>query len=146
MQACPLPANVLEFLEHNRVARLATVDGTGKPQVVPICYAISDDCLYFVIDRKPKPSTTRLSRLRNIAANPRVAIVVDRYSDDWTQLGFVQLEGLAEIEARAAEYTHAMSILRQRYPAYRDMQLEQSTNPLVRVTLVGFHSWGLLAI
>jgi len=42
------------------------------------------------IDEKPKTvSSTGLKRLKNIHANPRVSLVIDDYSDDWTQLGYV---------------------------------------------------------
>ena len=81
-----------------RVARLATADANGVPHAVPVCYALLGDNLYVTIDKKPKRSDGRaLRRLRNIVENPHVAVVVDRYDEDWSRLAWVMLRGRAEI-------------------------------------------------
>ncbi len=85
------------FVEAHPVARLATADAEGVPHVVPICFVVLEDTLYLSIDEKPKQDARRLKRLRNIAANNQVAVVVDHYDDDWSQLGWVMLRGPAEI-------------------------------------------------
>src|SRR5262245_25200648 len=86
------------FVMAQRVAHLATADRRGVPHVVPICFAISETTLYITIDEKPKRiAGTALKRLRNIADNPAVAVVVDRYDEDWTMLGWVMLRGAAAI-------------------------------------------------
>jgi PPOX class probable F420-dependent enzyme len=75
------------FLDHRRVAHLATADARAVPHVVPVCFAIAKDTLYITIDDKPKqPSGLALKRLRNITENPAVAVVVDHYNEDWTEL------------------------------------------------------------
>ena len=80
------------FLETRRVARLATADTRGIPHVVPVCFVIANGTLYVTIDEKPKRQTgTPLKRLRNIAENPAVAILADRYDEDWTRLGWIML-------------------------------------------------------
>ena len=61
------------FLESHRTAHLATADARGTPHVVPVCYALIADCLYFIVDDKPKPTRHGLKRLRNLRENPRVA-------------------------------------------------------------------------
>ena len=82
------------FVESMRVARLATADANGAPHVLPVCYALLGDSLYVTIDEKPKHSDVRaMKRLRNIAENPNVAVVVDRYEEDWTRLAWVMLRG-----------------------------------------------------
>jgi len=86
------------FLAHQRIAHLATADRRAVPHVVPVCFAILKRTLYITIDDKPKRvSGTALKRLRNITENPAVAVVVDRYDEDWTRLGWVMLRGRAEI-------------------------------------------------
>ena len=106
-----------QFLEQQRVGHLATADLRGVPHVVPVCFATLRDSLYITIDEKPKRSSPfALRRLRNIAANPAVAIVVDRYSEDWTWLGWVMLHGRAEILSAGAEHRDAQELLRARYP------------------------------
>ena len=82
------------FVESMRVARLATADGGGAPHVVPVCYALLGESLYVTIDEKPKRAGVRaMKRLRNIEENPTVAVVVDRYDDDWSRLAWVMLRG-----------------------------------------------------
>src|SRR3984957_10362018 len=70
-----------------RVARLATAGLDGQPHLVPFTFALGrhpgqEDRIYSAVDAKPK-STTDLRRLRNIRANPRVAVLADHYEDDW---------------------------------------------------------------
>ncbi len=87
------------FLERQRVAHLATADARGAPHVVPVCFALLDDTLYIAIDEKPKQADIwRLRRMRNIAANPQVAVVADVYDDaDWSRLGFALVRGRARV-------------------------------------------------
>ena len=70
----------------SRVARLATATPDGAPHLVPIVFAVRGDTIYHGVDAKPK-RTTQLRRLANIAANPRVSVLVDHYDDDWTRCG-----------------------------------------------------------
>ena len=87
------------FMASRRVAHLATVDAAGAPHVVPVCFALADDTAYVTIDDKPKRTPAgSLKRLRNIAGNPAVALVADRYDDaDWSRLGWVMLRGRADV-------------------------------------------------
>ena len=85
-----------------RVAHLATADAEGRPHVVPITFAHHDENLYFVVDDKPKRSRD-LKRLRNIAGNPRVSVLVDHYEDDWTRLWWVRVDGVAHVLIHDAE-------------------------------------------
>src|SRR4051812_32361436 len=81
------------FVLDRRVAHLATAGLDAVPQVVPVCFAIAASTLYVAIDEKPKAHPRRLKRLRNVAENPAVCVVVDRYEDDWDRLGWVMLRG-----------------------------------------------------
>ena len=51
---------------------------------------------YSAVDAKPK-RTRNLRRLSNIAENPHVSLVVDRWDEDWSQLCWVIVEGRAEV-------------------------------------------------
>jgi PPOX class probable F420-dependent enzyme len=130
-----------EFAERHRVAHLATADAAGAPHVIPICYALVADVFYFVIDEKPKRTRTALKRLRNIQENPRVAIVIDDYEDDWTRLSYLLIQGHAERVEDSVEYDRALSVLRIRYPQYLSMDLELDTHPLIRITPTRSHLW-----
>ena len=78
--------------------------------------------VYSVIDEKPKDVSRReLKRIRNIRVNPRVCLTVDTYSDDWSRLAYVMIRGEATIVASGPEHDDAASLLRLRYPQYRDL-------------------------
>jgi PPOX class probable F420-dependent enzyme len=67
------------------VARLATTGPAARPHLVPVTFALDGDRIYTVVDAKPK-ATMNLRRLRNIRADPRVAVLADHYEDDWSRL------------------------------------------------------------
>ena len=131
------------FLAARKVGHLATADRHGAPHVVPVCFALYDGALYITIDEKPKRAGTPLKRLRNIAENPAVAVVVDRYEDDWTRLGWVMLRGPAEILTNGAEHARAQEVLRARYPQLNDMEI--ASLPVIAVRVERVTSWGNLA-
>jgi len=130
------------FLEAGRVAHLATVDAAGAPHVVPVCYAIEGAALYVTIDEKPKRHDRPLKRLRNIMANPAVAVCVDRWDEDWGRLAWVMLHGRAEILAAGEEHDRAQDLLRERYPQYRAMEL--APLPVIALRIGRAASWGAL--
>jgi PPOX class probable F420-dependent enzyme len=134
---------VRTFLEQQRVGHLATVSRGGEPHVVPVCYAVADDTIYTPIDEKPKQPGRTLRRVRNIEETGRAALVVDRYDEDWTQLGWVLLRGRAELLAPGSpEQARAVELLRQRYPQYRAMRLETQSMIALRIERVSV--WGKL--
>jgi PPOX class probable F420-dependent enzyme len=138
-----LTDEMLRFLEAGRVARLATADGEGRPHVLPICYALIGETVYFTIDEKPKRKNAgALKRLSNLRANPKTALVVDHYDEDWSQLGWVMLQGEAEILEGGAEHGRAQARLRERYPQLRAMRIESL--PVVAIRLRHVASWGRL--
>ena len=140
-----LTADERRFIDANRVARLATADRNGEPHVIPICFVVVGDALYVTIDRKPKGAdVSRLKRLRNIAENPAAAVIVDRYDDDWTALGWVMLRGHAEIVGTGEEHAVAQSALAERYPQYRNMEI--SDLPVIALRIERVTSWGNLAV
>ncbi len=133
------------FLEAQRVAHLATADARAVPHVVPVCFAIADETLYMTIDEKPKRDPgSPLKRLRNIAENPAVAILADRYEDDWTRLGWVMLRGWAVILPEGSEHARAQALLRARYPQLSGMNIDPL--PVIAVRLERVMSWGNLAV
>ncbi|MFF5206718.1 TIGR03668 family PPOX class F420-dependent oxidoreductase [Streptosporangium sp. NPDC000396] len=117
-----------------RVARLATADAYGTPHLVPVTFDVDDDVIAFAIDHKPK-RTTNLRRLRNIAANDRVCLLVDHYDDDWSRLWWVRADGRARIAEEGPARERALARLAERYPQYRDRP------PRGPVVLVAVESW-----
>lgn len=140
----PLSTRERNFLEARRVGHLATTDLHGAPHVVPVCFAVLEDTLYVTIDAKPKRiAGGALKRLRNIAANPNVAFVADRYDEDWSRLGWVMLRGHAEILDNGAEHDRAQAALRTRYQQYRVMDL--AALPVIALRIARVTSWGDLS-
>ena len=138
-----LAARERSFVERQRVARLATADAAGAPQAVPVCFALAGDTVYVAIDRKPKRGDARaLKRLRNIAANPQVCLVVDRYDEDWRQLAWVMLHGRAEILETGAEHEAAQALARARYAQLAAMDL--AGLPVIALRIARVASWGAL--
>jgi PPOX class probable F420-dependent enzyme len=132
------------FLATRMVGHLATADRGAAPHVVPVCFALADAALYITIDEKPKQAGAPLKRLRNIAENPAVAVVVDRYDDDWTRLGWVMLRGRAEILTAGTEHARAQALLRARYPQLGGMRI--APLPVIAVRLGRVTSWGNLSV
>ena len=152
------------------VGHLSTASKSGAPHVIPVCFALDPQAeespIYIVLDQKPKRAAlTRLRRVRNILENPRVALVVDYYDADWTQLWYILITGAAElleldysvenendgsetltahpepVEGRSAidERRHATQLLRQKYPQYRDMGI--GDNPVIKITPQRVVAW-----
>ena len=132
---------VQELLREARVAHLATVDARGRPHVVPVCFVSIREHLYIPLDEKPKRrAPERLQRVRNIAANPNVQLLVDRYDEDWSRLAFVQLRGRALLlKPENGQHAPAVAALREKYPQYKSMVLE--TLPLIEIEVGRIISW-----
>lgn len=130
------------FVQKQRVARLATADEHGSPHLIPVCYAFDGTYFYTPLDEKPKRVTgTRLRRVRNIEARHEAALLIDQYDDDWSRLGYVLVQGRAElIEPEHHAHAGALILLRARYIQYHTMALEQL--PVIMITPESVASWG----
>jgi len=114
-----------------RTAHLATTGADGRPHVIPICFSWVPPVLYSAVDGKPKRGTT-LRRLRNIVDTGRAAVVVDAWSEDWSKLAYVLIEGPATILTDGVERDEALMLLTAKYPQYDDVPLID--NVVIRVT------------
>jgi PPOX class probable F420-dependent enzyme len=130
----------LRLIRAARVAHLATADADGQPHVIPICFVYDGRNFYSPIDEKPKRAAPqRLKRLRNIKANPQVAIVIDHYDEDWTKLAYVLVVGRARVTVRGANHQNAVKLLRKKYLQYRTMAIDR--RPLIRIRPQRVTSW-----
>jgi coenzyme F420-0:L-glutamate ligase / coenzyme F420-1:gamma-L-glutamate ligase len=132
------------FLVRQRVARLATASASGEPHAIPVCFAYDGRLIHIALDEKPKDvPATRLKRVRNILENPYVALVADRYTEDWDLLAYVLVRGRAElVEPETKEHTAAVRLLRGKYHQYEKMALEE--NPIISISPERVASWGVL--
>jgi coenzyme F420-0:L-glutamate ligase / coenzyme F420-1:gamma-L-glutamate ligase len=128
--AAPVP-----LVAESRVARLATLDETGYPHVVPVCYATDGRTYYSALDGKPKRlPPERLRRVRNIRANPRVALLFDHYAEDWRQLRYVMVQGRAEMLQDGPEWEAARELLVAKYPQYVTTTPLAAPAPMIKIT------------
>ena len=128
------------FIRSARVAHLATADREGRPHVIPICFAFDGKALYSPIDEKPKrTSPLGLKRVRNILENPHVAVVVDRYDENWKKLAYVLIRGRARLLTRGENYRKAVFLLRRKYPQYRHKAIQD--RPMIQIRPTRVTSW-----
>ncbi len=121
-----------------RVARLATVRDDGAPHLVPIVFAVVGDVIYSAVDDKPKRHR-RLRRLANIAHEPRVSVLVDRYDDDWTALWWVRADGVASVLPSSPA---AVEALAAKYPQYR---AAPPAGPFLEIQVRRWSAWSASA-
>lgn len=130
-----------DFIARHRVGRLATADADGAPYAVPVCYAFDGERIYTALDGKPKSvAAGRLKRVRNIRANPNVALLIDDYSEDWSALAYVMVRGEASIVEDGAERQRAEDLLRQKYPQYE--RLLEPGCAVIRIAPRRVVGWG----
>ena len=128
------PEEARERFASARVARLATADAGGVPHIVPLVFALDGETIYSAVDAKPK-RTTDLRRLRNVAANPRVALLADHYADDWDIIWWARADGTGRVLDGSPE---AVALLRERYAQYRDTPPE---GPVLAVDVERWSGW-----
>jgi PPOX class probable F420-dependent enzyme len=141
-----LSRSVQRKLKLARAARFATLDAGRRPHIVPVCFAYDGKVFYTALDTKPKRvPPERLRRVRNIRAEPRVALLIDHYEEDWTQLWFVMIRGTARLLPRSAraERARALHHLRAKYPQYARGLLADDA-PIIRVRPQRATCWGKL--
>ena len=130
----PTLDDVRATLETSRHGYLSTASPDGDPHLQPVVFQVVGDAIYIAIDEKPK-TTLRLRRLTNLESNPRFALLVDRYEDDWSKLWWILLRGPAEVlwpsQWEAEEAASVITKLREKYAQYEQMGLEQ--RPLLKL-------------
>lgn len=132
------------FALAQRVGHLATTGSDAEPHVIPVCYAFDSERFFIAIDEKPKQPGRTLKRVRNIIETGRAALVIDRYDDaDWSRLAWLLVRGTAEmLDPTDADHARIIALLRERYPQYRAMTLEDA--PLIAIMPRRVTSWGAL--
>lgn len=124
-----------------RIAHLATADAGGRPHVIPICFVFDGKKFYSPIDEKPKRTApNKLKRLRNIEQNPQVALVIDRYDEDWRKLAYALILGEAKILRRGKTHQKVTKLLRRKYRQYRFMSIHD--RPMILIKPKRVVVWG----
>jgi PPOX class probable F420-dependent enzyme len=120
-----------------RGPRLATADASGAPHLVPVCFVLDDaGAVWTPIDAKPK-STRALRRVKNLAENPRAALLVDHYEEDWRELRWIAVHGHGELVTGAVA-APALRALREKYPQYAEVEVGPEAIRLVPDRIVAW--------
>ncbi len=136
-----LTPHAARLIRSARVAHLASADKSGQPHVIPICFVCDGKYFFSPIDEKPKRAApTKLKRLQNIRENPQVALIIDRYDEDWRKLAYVLIFGKARILQSGEKYRQAVKLLRRKYPQYRRMAID--ARPMIVIMPKRVTNWG----
>ena len=125
-----------------RAATLATLDGDGRPHLVPITFVLSGDELFTAVDHKPK-TTRALKRLANIRHDPRVTVLVHSYDEDWAKLWWCRLRGEARVEYQGPDFEHGVEALSARYDQYRG---KLPAGPVIRIVIDEWTGWASVGL
>ena len=132
-----LKKSVVQLIHAERACRVATVDGAGTPHLVPVCQVVADGKIYFA-------SGNDARKVKNLRANPCVAVTVDLYSEAWAHLKGVMVQGDAALIDKGPRFRKARALLYAKYPQYPDeAALDESDSVIVEVTPTRVFAWGL---
>ncbi|MGH4029838.1 TIGR03668 family PPOX class F420-dependent oxidoreductase [Actinomycetota bacterium Odt1-20B] len=120
-----------------RVLRLASTDAADQPHLVPATFAVRGDTVVIAVDHKPK-NTFALKRLGNIAANPRVSVLVDQYDDEWEQLWWVRADGTGRVLTADEDRREPVLWLCDKYRQYRERPPE---GPVISIDVQRWVGW-----
>jgi PPOX class probable F420-dependent enzyme len=132
-----LSKRVAKLLGAERICRVATVGESGTPHLVPVCHAVVGDRVYFASGDDGR-------KVLNLRQNPRVAVTVDLYAEDWSHLKGVMVQGTAKLVRRGPAFTRARKRLYAKYPQYsREAAISVADSVIVEVTPTHVFTWGL---
>jgi PPOX class probable F420-dependent enzyme len=97
---------------------MGLLDEEGAPRVLPVTFVVAEGRIWSAIDQKPKRAGEP-ARLRYLRRDPRAALTVDHYSDDWEELAWVQVLGKVRILDQA-EGAPGLGALSAKYEQYRE--------------------------
>jgi PPOX class probable F420-dependent enzyme len=97
---------------------LSTIHPQRGVDSVPVVFAIEAPDLFVPVDRIKAKSGRRLQRLANIDIDPRCVVLVQHWSEDWSELWWVRAHGLGVVVDHVPTDWHVR--LAEKYPQYRD--------------------------
>jgi PPOX class probable F420-dependent enzyme len=128
---------VARLFELERVCRVATASPDGMPHLVPVCPVVADGKIYFASGNDGRKAL-------NLAANPRVAVTIDLYSDDWNHIKGVMVQGRATLHAKGPRFRKVRALLYRKYPQYAsDAAIDESDSVVVEVMPSRVFVWGM---
>jgi nitroimidazol reductase NimA-like FMN-containing flavoprotein (pyridoxamine 5'-phosphate oxidase superfamily) len=127
---------VAKFLRWQRVCRVATSGHAAVPHVVPVCHVFTDDKIYFASEGGAK-------KIEHLRVNPHVAVTVDLYSDDWSILRGVMVQGTAQLIDGGPRFRKLQRLLYEKFPQYPEEAALGEGDVIVEVTPRHVFSWGI---
>jgi len=129
--------SLAKLVEWERVCRVATVSPQRVPHVVPVCHVVVGGKLYFGSEKTAK-------KVLNLRSNRNVAVTVDLYSDDWSNLKGVMIQGTVAFIEKGQRFRHIRKALYSKYPQYPDQAgLAEADSVIMEVTPRNVFSWGM---
>ena len=141
-----LPRSLVDLLlERWPVARLASADADARPTALPIVFARVGGYLWTPIDGKPKRAGEP-ARVRRVAENPRVELLLDEYHEDWSRLWWLRVAGDARVvqppqPERDPDVAPVLAALRSKYPQYAALPVLRDPPTLLAVRPTRIQSW-----
>ena len=120
-----------------RVGRLTTVTADQRPHIVPCCFVLHRQTVLSAVDAKPK-STLFLRRLQNLLNNRNASLLVDHYSEDWTTLWWVHVDGTGRVIHEGDAYERALTLLAGKYEVY---QSDRPPGPVIALDIERWSTW-----
>jgi len=126
---------IAKLLARERICRVATVDKDGTPHVVPVCHVLVNGKIYFGAGKGSQ-------KVRHLRANPRLAMLVDLYAEDWASLKGVMVQGTARLIPSGREFRRIRTHLYQKYPQYpEEAAIAESDTVIVEMMPTRVSSW-----
>ena len=123
-----LKKEIAKLVGRERVCRVATASGNGGvPHVVPVCHVMADGKVYFGSERGAR-------KVKNLRANPHAAVTVDLYSEDWSGLRGVMIQGPAALIERGPRFRKVRRLLYDKYPQYPEEAGLEEGDVIVEIT------------
>jgi PPOX class probable F420-dependent enzyme len=120
---------------------LATVHPVRGVDAVPVVFALDRREILIPVDTVKPKRTTDLQRLRNLADDPRCALLVDHYSDDWDRLWWVRVIATGS-PCPPERFASACSALAKRHPPYAQPGSIVSVSVLTPQIVTGWQASG----
>jgi nitroimidazol reductase NimA-like FMN-containing flavoprotein (pyridoxamine 5'-phosphate oxidase superfamily) len=131
-----LNKTLADFVTWERVCRVATTSSAGVPHLVPVCHVVAGGKIYFASGDDGR-------KIGNLRENPHVTVTVDVYSDQWSALKGVMVQGRARLIERGRRFHRVRALLYRKYPQYsREAALSPSDSVVVEVTPTRVFAWG----
>ena len=126
-----------DFISLQRLIRIATVDKNGTPHNVPVCHVMEGNHIYFATGKESK-------KIKNLEENGKVALVCDEYSEIWSYLKGVFVQGKTRVISKGPEFRKLKKMLYQKYTLYEaEAPIEEENTVIVEIIPQNIVSWGL---